>query len=191
MTYDDQPLPTFQAAGSTAASTRWAKLDLFVTCVLIFVPLAAWCVARTVSWEGSDKWCVTSKARGAIIQATCRWTYDMIPGTIQVAVTSIAGYFAVWLARTILLRRGRDLEKGGLPYPDFDKEDERLATEDGRLDVRKTIQSFVDAGVGKKENGRGLVSVFGGGPEGFVNMVEKQAMKADWSVDFHRETWAP
>ncbi|KAF9358341.1 hypothetical protein BGX34_008966 [Mortierella sp. NVP85] len=203
ITYHDQPLPTFQAAGSTKASTHWAKLDLLVTCILIFVPLAAWCIARTVPWEGPTRWCVTNKARGTYISATCRWTYSLIPGVLQIIVASIAGYLAVWLARHVLLRRGRDLEKGGLPYPDFEKEDERLATEDGnwdegdvvytrgRLDVKKIIQSFVDSGVGKKENGRGLVSVFGGGPEGFVNMVEKQAMGADWSVDFHRETWAP
>ncbi|KAG0368476.1 hypothetical protein BC939DRAFT_488780 [Gamsiella multidivaricata] len=202
MTYDNRTLPTFQAANSTTVATRWARLDLFVTCVLIFIPLAAWCVARTVSWEGPSGWCKTSKARGTYVQANCRWTYGMIPGTIQIVVASIAGYFAVWLARVILMRRGRDVE-AGLPYPDFAVEDERLAIEDGnwdegdvvytrgRLDVKKLIQGFVEAGVGKREKGRGLVSVFGGGPEGFVSMVEKQAKVADWSVDFHRETWAP
>jgi len=203
MTYHDQPLPTFQASGSTSVATKWAKLDLLMTCILIFVPLAAWCVARSIPWEGPSNWCPTTKKRGTIIQAQCRWTYAMIPGTIQIIIASIAGYFAVWLARTILMRRGRDLEKGGMPYPDLATEDERLAIEDGnwdegdvvyskgRLDVKKAIQTFVEAGVGSKEKGHGLVSVFGGGPDGFVDMIEKQAKLADWSVDFHRETWAP
>ncbi|KAI8606423.1 hypothetical protein EDD21DRAFT_410230 [Dissophora ornata] len=202
MTYIDQPLPTFQASNVTSVATRWAKLDLFMTCFLILVPLAAWCGARTVPWEGPSNWCPTNKTKGTYVNVTCRWTYALIPGTLQIVVASVAGYFAVWLARTILLRRGSDVEKT-LPYPDFAVEDERLAVEDGnwdegdvvysrgRLDVKKVIQYFVDAGVGKKEKGRGLVSVFGGGPEGFMNMVEKQAKSADWAVDYHRETWAP
>jgi hypothetical protein len=202
MTYNDQPLPTFQASYSTSVATKWAKLDLLMTCILIFIPLAAWCVARSIPWEGPSNWCPTTKKRGTIIQAQCRWTYAMIPGTIQIIVASIAGYFAVWLARTVLMRRGRDLETG-MPYPDLAVEDERLAVEDanwdegdvvyskGRLDVKKAMQQFVEAGVGSKEKGQGLVSVFGGGPDGFVDMVEKQSKLANWSVDFHRETWAP
>ncbi|KAG9069485.1 hypothetical protein KI688_010388 [Linnemannia hyalina] len=202
MTYNDQPLPTFQASNSTSVATKWARLDLLVTCTILFIPLAAWCVARSVSWEGPDNWCPTTKLRGTIISAKCRWTYALIPGVIHIIIASIAGYFAVWLARTVILRRGRDVETG-LPYPDFDAEDERLAIEDGnwdegdvvyskgRLDVKKAIQGFVDAGVGKKENGHGLVSVFGGGPDGFVAMIEKHTNAANWSVDFHRETWAP
>ncbi|KAG0204627.1 hypothetical protein BGX28_003464, partial [Mortierella sp. GBA30] len=202
MTYHDQPLPTFQAANSTTIATKWAKLDLLVTSIIIFVPLAAWCVARTVSWEGSSNWCPTTKLRGTYVSANCRWTYAMIPGTIQIVVASIAGYIAVWMARKVLLRRGRDVETG-LPYPDFAAEDEKLSVEDGnwdegdvvyskgRLDVKKAIQGFVDAGVGSKDKGHGLVSVFGGGPEGFVEMVEKHSKAANWSVDFHRETWAP
>ncbi|KAF9965310.1 hypothetical protein BGZ70_005065 [Mortierella alpina] len=202
MTYHDQPLPTFQARNSTTVATKWAKLDLLVTCIMIFVPLAAWCVARSVAWEGPSNWCPTTKLRGTYVTANCRWTYAMIPGTINIVVASIAGYFAVWMARKVLLRRGRDVETG-LPYPDFAIEDEKLSVEDGnwdegdvvyskgRLDVKKAIQGFVDAGVGSKEKGHGLVSVFGGGPEGFVEMIEKQAKAANWSVDFHRETWAP
>ncbi|KAF9990336.1 hypothetical protein BGZ75_002370 [Mortierella antarctica] len=202
MTYHDQPLPTFQARNSTTIATKWAKLDLLVTSIMIFVPLAAWCVARSVPWEGPSNWCPTTKLRGTYVTANCRWTYAMIPGTINIIVASIAGYFAVWMARKVLLRRGRDVETG-LPYPDFATEDEKLSVEDGnwdegdvvyskgRLDVKKAIQGFVDAGVGSKDKGHGLVSVFGGGPEGFVEMIEKQAKAANWSVDFHRETWAP
>ncbi|KAF9082593.1 hypothetical protein BGX23_012296 [Mortierella sp. AD031] len=202
MTYVDQPLPTFQASNSTSVATKWAKLDLLVTCIVIFLPLAAWCVARSVPWEGPSNWCPTTKLRGAIISATCRWTYALIPGVINIIIASIVGYFAVWLARVVLLRRGRDVETG-LPYPDFETEDERLAIEDGnwdegdvvyskgRLDVKKAIQGFVEAGVGEKEKGHGLVAVFGGGPDGFVDMIEKQCKAANWSVDFHRETWAP
>ncbi|KAG0328362.1 hypothetical protein BGZ99_005545 [Dissophora globulifera] len=202
MAYQDQPLPTFQASNSTSVATRWAKLDLFATCVLIFVPLAAWCGARTVHWEGHINYCATSKIKGIYLTANCYWKYLLIPGVIHIVVAAIAGYFAVWLARTILLRRGQDVEKG-LSHPEFPTKDERPAIEDGnwdegdvvytrgRLDVKQVIQGFVDAGVGKKEDGSRLVSVFGGGPEGFVDMVEKQAKAADWFVDFHRETWAP
>ncbi|KAF9181142.1 hypothetical protein BGZ51_005647 [Haplosporangium sp. Z 767] len=202
MTYNDQPLPTFQASHSTSVATKWAKLDLLMTCIMIFVPLAAWCVARAIPWEGSSKWCVDTKLKGTYVSANCRWTYGMIPGTIQIVVASIIGYIAVWLARKTLLRRGSDLENG-LPYPDFAAEDEKLSVEDGnwdegdvvyskgRLDVRKAIQGFVEAGVGAKDKGNGLVAVFGGGPDGFVDMVEKQVKAANWSVDFHRETWAP
>ncbi|KAF9389108.1 hypothetical protein CPB97_011904, partial [Podila verticillata] len=203
MTYNDQRLPTFQASHSTSVATRLAKLDMLATFIMIAVPVAAWCVARTVAWEGPSNWCPTTKLRGTYITANCRWTYAMIPGTIQIVISSIAGYFAVWLARTILMRRGRDVEKG-MPYPDLDvEEDKNLSVQDGnwdegdviyskgRLDVKKAIQGFVDAGVGKKEKGTGLVAVFGGGPDGFVDMVEKQTKQAKWSVDFHRETWAP
>ncbi|KFH71371.1 hypothetical protein MVEG_01670 [Podila verticillata NRRL 6337] len=203
MTYNDQRLPTFQASHSTSVATRLAKLDMLATFIMIAVPVAAWCVARTVAWEGPSNWCPTTKLRGTYVTANCRWTYALIPGTIQIVVSSIAGYFAVWLARTILMRRGRDVEKG-MPYPDLDvEEDKNLSVQDGnwdegdviyskgRLDVKKAIQGFVDAGVGKKEKGTGLVAVFGGGPDGFVDMVEKQTKQAKWSVDFHRETWAP
>ncbi|KAF8979035.1 hypothetical protein BGZ46_005908 [Entomortierella lignicola] len=202
MTYHDQPLPTFQAASSTSIATKWAKLELFLTCFIIFVPLAAWCIARTVPWEGPSNWCPTSKQRGTYVSANCRWTYAMIPGAIQFFSAGIIGYLGIVIARIALSRRGSDVEKG-LPYPNFSTEDERLSTEDGnwdegdvvysrgRLDVKKAIQDFVEAGVGSKERGHGLVSVFGGGPDGFVDMVEKHCKKANWSVDFHRETWAP
>ncbi|KAF9580578.1 hypothetical protein BGW38_002712 [Lunasporangiospora selenospora] len=202
LTYNDQPLPTFQAAHSASVATRWAKLDLTITAFILLIPFAAWCAARAVPWEGSDKWCPTTKLRGTIISAKCRWTYALIPGTIQIVVAAIAGYFAVWVARKLLMRRGRDEEKG-MPFPEFEKEDERLSVEDGnwdegdvvyskgRLDVKKAIQGFVDAGVGSKDKGHGLVAIFGGGPDGFVNMVEKQSNAANWNVDFHRETWAP
>ncbi|KAF9995495.1 ferric/cupric-chelate reductase [Entomortierella chlamydospora] len=202
MTYHDQPLPTFQAANSTSIATKWAKLDLFLTCFIIFVPLAGWCIARSIPWEGSSNWCPSSKTRGTYVTANCRWTYSMIPGAIQFFLAGIIGYLGIVLARVALTRRGSDVEKG-LPYPDFATEDERLATEDGnwdegdvvysrgRLDVKKAVQEFVLAGVGSKDKGNGLVSVFGGGPDGFVDMVEKHCKNANWSVDFHRETWAP
>ncbi|KAF9421344.1 ferric/cupric-chelate reductase [Podila epigama] len=203
MTYVDQGLPTFQAAHSTTVAKHLAKLDMFATFIMIFVPLAAWCVARSVPWEGPSRWCPDTKLKGTYVSANCRWTYAMIPGVIQIIISSIAGYFGVWLARTVLLRRGRDVEKG-LPYPDLAVEEDRnLSVQDGnwdegdvvytrgRVDVKKIIQGFVEAGVGKKEKGHGLVAVFGGGPDGFVDMIEKQTKKADWSVDFHRETWAP
>ncbi|KAF9431026.1 hypothetical protein BGZ76_000605 [Entomortierella beljakovae] len=202
MTYHNLPLPTFQAANSASVASKWAKFDLFLTCFIILVPLAGWCAARTVPWEGPSNWCPANKLKGTYYSANCRWTYAMIPGAIQFFSAGFIGYLGLILARIVFARRGRDVEKG-LPYPDFETEDERLATEDGnwdegdvvysrgRLDVKKAIQNFVDSGVGSKEKGNGLVSVFGGGPDGFVDMVEKYSKQANWSVDFHRETWAP
>ncbi|KAF9157173.1 hypothetical protein DFQ26_009057 [Actinomortierella ambigua] len=66
----------------------------------------------------------------------------------------------------------------------------------GRMNVKKHIDEFVAAGVGSKTTAnnsepRGRVAVFGCGPEGFVNMVEKHASRADWTIDFYRETWSP
>ncbi|KAG0233751.1 hypothetical protein BGW42_007211 [Actinomortierella wolfii] len=206
MTYDDRRLPTFQASHSTAVAKHLAKLDLATSTFLILFPLAVWLCARTIPWEGTSRWCATNKTKGNLITVQCRWSYAFLPGLLHVVAMTIAGYAAVFMARRALLRKNRkDVEKA-VPYPDLEKEDERLAVEDGnwdegdvvyshgRMNVKKCIEEFVAAGVGQqKTNGepQGLVSVFGGGPDGFVDMVEKHVRQAKWKVDFHRETWAP
>ncbi|KAF9900776.1 hypothetical protein EC991_006901 [Linnemannia zychae] len=48
-----------------------------------------------------------------------------------------------------------------------------------------------EAGVAAVEEKEGGVIVFGGGPDAFVDMIEESCKKAQWVVDFHRETWAP
>ncbi|KAG0054471.1 hypothetical protein BGZ83_011158 [Gryganskiella cystojenkinii] len=107
----------------------------------------------------------------------------------------------------------RDAESGSekavasenLPYPEFDLEDEALTVEDGnwdegdvvfstgRVNVKVVIQRMMDQGIGQStgKDRRALVTVFGGGPEAFVEHLEKQIKIAKWAVDFHRETWAP
>ncbi|KAF9898229.1 hypothetical protein BX616_004315 [Lobosporangium transversale] len=90
-----------------------------------------------------------------------------------------------------------------LPYPKFELEDEDLSVEDGnwdegdvvysvgRMNVKVVIDRFMEKGVGLAGKDRGLITVFGGGPEAFVEHVERQILRAKWAVDFHRETWAP
>ncbi|KAG0319648.1 hypothetical protein BGZ99_004979 [Dissophora globulifera] len=91
-----------------------------------------------------------------------------------------------------------------LPYPDLELEDEQLSTEDGnwdegdvvysvgRMNVKIVVDRFVNAGVGVPVDGRhALVTVFGGGPEAFVEHVGRQVKVAKWVVSFHSETWAP
>ena len=97
------------------------------------------------------------------------------------------------------------IDVGHLPYPEFDLEDEALTVEDGnwdegdvvfsvgRVNVKTVIHRMMGQGIGQS-NGKDrkpLVTVFGGGPEAFVEHLERQIKVAKWAVDFHRETWAP
>ncbi|CAO3573854.1 unnamed protein product [Mortierella alpina] len=208
MTYTDQPLPTFQASSADAVSKRLALFDLLTTLVLVAIPLAFWYGMRRVSWEGSSHWCITATKKDKWTVFVCHWTYSLVPGLVHTVVMLLLGYAGIFVARKIHMRhhmRGgsADAESAAIPYPDFNAEDEKLSVEDGnwdegdvvysrgRLDAKKAIQNFVDSGVGAKDKGQGLVTVFAGGPEGYVDMIEKHVQKAKWSVEFHRETWAP
>ncbi|KAF9922539.1 hypothetical protein FBU30_007325 [Linnemannia zychae] len=204
-TYIENALPTFEASSANSVSKRLASLDLITTAFLVLVPLAFWYGFRAVQWDGSSHWCpkATSKDKWTIF--VCQWLYALVPGFIHFFVFFFLGCVCIVLARRFHMHhyKGENDIEIAIPYPDFKAEDEKLSIEDGnwdegdvvysrgRMDVRKAIQGFVDSGVGKKENGEGLVAVFAGGPEGFVNMVERQTKAANWSVDFHRETWAP
>jgi hypothetical protein len=100
---------------------------------------------------------------------------------------------------------GTAVDVGHLPYPEFDLEDEALTVEDGnwdegdvvfstgRVNVKSVIQRMMSQGIGQtaSKDRRALVTVFGGGPEAFVEHLERQVKAAKWAVDFHRETWAP
>ncbi|GJJ68253.1 hypothetical protein EMPS_00599 [Entomortierella parvispora] len=97
------------------------------------------------------------------------------------------------------------VDVGHLPYPEFDLEDEALTVEDGnwdegdvvfsvgRVNVKTVIHRMMGQGIGQSngKDHRPLVTVFGGGPEAFVEHLERQVKAAKWAVDFHRETWAP
>ncbi|KAF9131492.1 hypothetical protein BGW39_001738 [Mortierella sp. 14UC] len=75
----------------------------------------------------------------------------------------------------------------------------------GRMDARQVILRFKEMGVGCHKNNDtvgdeemhmkgtvgGNVTVRAGGPEGFIDMIERQVGTSRWEVDFRRETWAP
>jgi len=210
--YHEHPLPTFKAAGTATISKNLARFDLLTSAVLVVIPMAVYYAIRTVKWEGNPHYCPTTKSKSGFTIFVCQWTYALLPGFFHLFVFLILGYAGIFMARKAHRRSqtgGSDVETA-VPYPDFAAEDEKISTEDGnwdegdvvysrgRMDVRKVIQSFVDLGVGCKpskksdaKQHRGLVSVFAGGPEGYVDMIERQCNKAVWSVEFHRETWAP
>ncbi|KAF9972370.1 hypothetical protein BGZ73_004538 [Actinomortierella ambigua] len=89
--------------------------------------------------------------------------------------------------------------RGGLTMPSGrDWEDGDITYRHGRMNVRKHIDEFVAAGIGRKdrtvndgESFQGRVTVIGGGPGGFVDMVQKHTQQADWKVEYIRETWTP
>lgn len=214
MTYHSKRLPTFQDAQSASVVTRYAKLDLHTTVILIVVPLVFWYGLRAVHWEGSPHYCDVMEELGATGDKICYGSYSIAPPVGHAILVAFIGYFSMWLARKNLLgslaaTNKQDIESGkhhsskNLPYPDLDIEDEKLSVEDGnwdegdvvysvgRMNVKVVIDRFRNSGVGGSSSDRGLVTVFGGGPEAFVEHVERQVKTARWAVDFHRETWAP
>ncbi|KAF9110410.1 hypothetical protein BGX27_006369 [Mortierella sp. AM989] len=214
ITYDSKRLPTFHDAQSIAVATRLAKLDLSATAILIVIPLAFWFGLRAVKWEGSAHYCNIREEMTATQDKICYGFYSVAPAAGHALLLAIIGYFAMWLSRRTLLRSlkacnpkdiesGKHLENKNLPYADFDIEDERLSIEDGnwdegdvvystgRMNIKIVVDRFMNDGVGPAGGDRALVTVFGGGPEAFVDHVERQIKKAKWAVDFHRETWAP
>ncbi|KAF9202930.1 hypothetical protein BGZ49_006966 [Haplosporangium sp. Z 27] len=214
MTYDSKRLPTFHDAQSTAIATRLAKLDLHATSILIFIPLVFWYGLRAVKWEGSVHYCNVMDDMTTTQERICYATYALGPVGGQTLLMCLIGYFAMWLSRRTLLRSlkacspndietGKHLESKNLPYPEFDIEDQNLSVEDGnwdegdvvysvgRMNIKIVVDRFMNAGVGPVGGDRALVAVFGGGPEAFVDHVERQIKKSKWAVDYHRETWAP
>lgn len=214
MTYHSKRLPTFHDAQSASVATRFAKLDLHTTFILIVIPLAFWYGLRAIHWEGSPLYCDVMEELGPTGDKICYGSYSMAPPVGHAVLVALIGYLSMWLARKNLLRSlvaankqdiesGKHLESQNLPYPDLDIEDETLSVEDGnwdegdvvystgRMNVKVVIDRFMNDGVGNAGKDRGLVTVFGGGPEAFVEHVERQIKTAKWAVDFHRETWAP
>ncbi|KAF9408408.1 hypothetical protein BGZ94_002322 [Podila epigama] len=205
--YHEQALPTFETASADTVSRRLATLDLLTSAVLVFVPLAFYYGLRTVAWEGAPAWCPETKSRDWWTIFICQWVYSMVPGVVHAVVMLALGYLGIYLARKTYQRYqkrgGADNIEAALPYPDVNCDDEQLSVEDGnwdegdvvysrgRVDIKKAIQGFVEAGVGNKEKSQGLVTVFAGGPEGYLDMVEKHVRNAPWTVQFRRETWAP
>ncbi|KAF9198008.1 hypothetical protein BGZ49_001308 [Haplosporangium sp. Z 27] len=206
-TYQEHHLPTFQDSSADNISKKLATQDLITSLFLVVVPLTLYYAMRTVHWEGSSRWCQTTNKRDSWTVFVCQWTYAMIPGVLHTIVMLALGYLGISIARKIHMRHHRlrsannDIEskaaagssalneKHAVSDGNWDEGD--VVYSHGRMDVRKLVKSFVDQGVGKKENGGGLTTVFAGGPEGFLQMVEKQVQKASWTVEFYRETWSP
>lgn len=223
MTYDSKRLPTFQDANSAGLATKYARLDLHTTAIMIVLPLGVWYILRAIHWEGSARYCDVMADLDQTQNKICYGTYATIPEFGHVIAMSLVSYVVMWFARRSLFRSLeasslKDLESGSssssssstngkknknLPYPELDIEDEKLSVEDGnwdegdvvfsrgRVNVKRVIEKFMAGGVGPLGGDPGDVTVFGAGPEAFVEHCEKQIKAAKWAVDFHRETWAP
>ncbi|KAF9152915.1 hypothetical protein BGX21_004998, partial [Mortierella sp. AD011] len=207
MTYQEHALPTFQDSFANSISKKLAALDLMTSALLVVVPLAVYYGMRAVDWEGPSQWCETTKKKDGWTIFVCQWTYAMIPGILHAIVMLALGYIGIRIARKVHMRHhmlrsgnndiesakafGSSMEDSKHAAADGNWDEGDVVYSHGRMDVRRIIKSFVDEGVGRKEDGRGLTTVFAGGPEGFLNMVDKQVQKANWTVEFHRETWAP
>ncbi|KAG9327784.1 hypothetical protein KVV02_000230 [Mortierella alpina] len=214
MTYNTKRLPTFTDANSATIALRFAKVDMTATAVLIVIPLAFYFAMRAIHYEGSTHYCDVRSEMDQTQQKICYGSYSVAPGFGHLVLLSMIGYAWMWFARKTLLRaynasNPKDVESAtstknsNLPYPELEIEDEKLSVEDGnwdegdvvfsqgRVNVKLEIERFMSSGVGMKGSDRGLVTVFGGGPEAFVEHVENQIKAAKWAVDFHRETWAP
>ncbi|KAG0235125.1 hypothetical protein BGW42_005775 [Actinomortierella wolfii] len=216
-TYDDCSLPTFVDANSTALAKRLAAVDLTISIVLVTIPLAVFYGFRAVQWEGSSNECETFAGGSNVGVAKCLWTYAFLPGFLHIVTMTALGYMALWVARRGQRTGFASQQQNGVNDGQYDSEanmktlqaahkhagvdrgrdgnwDEgEVAYSRGRMNIRKHIDEFVAAGIGHKtaDSDGGLVSVFAGGPEGFVDMVEHHVRQASWTVDFHRETWSP
>ncbi|KAG0309885.1 hypothetical protein BGZ98_003428 [Dissophora globulifera] len=205
----DHSLPTFEASSADLVSRKLAFMDLLTTAVLVAVPLGAWYLMRTVHLEGPTQWCVTAKSKDIYTTFVCQWAYALAPGLVHTFVMLMLGYAGIAIARKIHVRHHakmngiHDIEAamaaavsmqydGKHSVEDSNWDESDIVYSHGRMDVRKVVRSLVEAGFGNKlSEGQGLVSVLAGGPEGFVDNIERQVKMANWSVDFHRETWAP
>ncbi|KAI8598930.1 ferric reductase like transmembrane component-domain-containing protein [Dissophora ornata] len=203
MTYQERSLPTFEATSADSISKKLALFDLLTTALLVAVPLAAWYAMRTVRIDGPSQFCLTTKSKDSWTIFVCQWSYAMAPGLVHTAVMLALGYAGIFVARKVHMRHHNmssstmDMEMT-MAHTDSDTQtiddgnwDEGdVVYSVGRMEVRKVIDGFVEHGVGMEER-NGLVTVFAGGPMGFVDMVERQVKKSSWTADFHRETWAP
>ncbi|KAG0298770.1 ferric/cupric-chelate reductase [Linnemannia gamsii] len=168
--------------------------------------------------EGKYFWCQTTRIYDQNMTNKCMWNYTMTPGVVQIGVASLIGYVLMYLGRR-LTRREADAAKNATDdgatsgntraylesvlRTQIMEYDGTIPFKPSRLDVEKYITDLMaeDIGMGntkavKKDAGKNEVAgktttVFAGGPDGFLDSVEKANRKAKWSVDFHRETWSP
>ncbi|KAF9110885.1 hypothetical protein BGX27_005753 [Mortierella sp. AM989] len=216
--YTDKPLPTFLASNSTSVSTIHAKRDLLITAVLLLIPFAAFIGLRYVglegAWNGEHRWCRTTRIYDQNMTNKCMWNYTMTPGTLHIVIASLIGYILIFVARRSSRRASSEhsTNHSGSESGIMNNQStylksvlvNQLMTPDGsirfkplRLDVEKCIKDLIaeDIGVvpGTKygKMAAKTTSVFVGGPDGFLDSVEKCSKEANWTVEFHRETWSP
>ncbi|KAF9186053.1 hypothetical protein BGZ50_002657 [Haplosporangium sp. Z 11] len=209
--YAEKPLPTFPAADSNVVSTIHAKRDLFLTACILLIPFGAFIGLRYAGiegvWNGESRWCRTTKIYDQNMTNKCMWNYTMTPGVLHMVAGAILGYGALFYARWSTLRSSRRSVSGDnvedqSAYMRTVLANNMMAFDDSirfksvRLDVAQSIQELIAAGVGmseRDENNKSskTTSVFVGGPDRFLDSVEKQSKVAKWSVEFHRETWSP
>lgn len=168
--------------------------------------------------EGKWFWCQTTRIYDQNMTNKCMWNYTMTPGVVQIGVASIIGYVLMYLGRRAT-RREADAAmaaaddgatsgntRGYLESvlrAQIMEYDGTISFKPSRLDVEQYIvdlmaedvgmgnTKIVKTDLGKKEMVGKSTTVFVGGPDGFLDTVEKANRKAKWSVDFHRETWSP
>ncbi|KAG0009769.1 hypothetical protein BGZ82_003839, partial [Podila clonocystis] len=205
--YADKTIPTFLSADSSYASTLHARRDMFLTAFMLIVPAVVFIGARHVPWEGTWdgewRWCLTTEIYDQNMTNKCMWNYTMTPGLVHIIAGCFWGYLGLWYARRRnagfggkdseavvsvkmqeqsahmreVLKSQAQVVDGSIPFVK------------GRLDAAKAVEALVAAEVGMyKEK---TTTVFVGGPDSFLDAVEKEHRKAKWSVDFHRETWSP
>ena len=162
MTYDSKRLPTFQDANSASLATKYARLDLHTTAIMIVLPLGVWYILRAIHWEGSARYCDVMQEMDQTQMKICYGTYATIPEFGHVIAMSLVSYVVMWFARRSLFRSLeasslKDLESGSssssssssngkksknLPYPELDIEDEKLSVEDGNWDEGDVVFSL-------------------------------------------------
>ncbi|KAG0272319.1 hypothetical protein BGZ95_011930 [Linnemannia exigua] len=192
--YKERVLSTFLAADSARVSTLHAVRDLLITAALLLIPFATYIGVRYAPIEGA-------------------WN-----GVAQIGAACLVGYILMFIGRHITRREAKaaqlatdDGATSGNTRPYLESVlraqimdyDGTIAFKPSRLDVEKYIADLIaeDVGMGqtralKKTAGKEEIvgkttTVFVGGPDGFLDSVEKANRKAKWSVDFHRETWSP
>ncbi|KAF9028389.1 hypothetical protein BGZ52_011605 [Haplosporangium bisporale] len=205
--YTDKSIPTFLAANSASASTLHARRDMFLTAFLLIIPAVVFIGARHVPWEGTWdgewRWCLTTEIFDQNMTNKCMWNYTMTPGLVHIIAGCFWGYLGLWYARRRSAGLGGKEDEAVVSAREQQQSEHMrqvlesqvqvingsIAFVKGRLDAAKAIDALVAAEVGMDKEK--TTSVFVGGPDSFLDAVEKEHRKAKWVVDFHRETWSP
>jgi len=166
-TYDGRSLPTFESSSVSARSTseHLAQYDLALSAILVFIPLSVFYALRTVAWEGSSHWCLTTMSKNSNrTVAVCDWAYALVPGFSHLLTFFGLGYSAIFFGRRMQRRRiereghRSDVEhnevavepiiEGASGIEDGVWDEEDVPYTRGKMDVGQAIQAFQDRGIG-------------------------------------------